>query len=191
MIHCILYLHPRHKLIEQYSNNYLNLNMAKDKFEQSLKDGVHQKINNLVGSWKGISKTWFEQGVLVDESPSIAKISSILDGRFISYDYQSSIDGKPLTGKMIIGFDIPYQKYTLSWIDSFHMGTQIMQASGEATEKGFSILGSWGNPEYGDQLFGWRTELEIINDDEIIFSAYNIMPGEEETKAIEVVYTRV
>jgi hypothetical protein len=165
--------------------------MAKGKFEQSMEDGAHQKIKSLAGNWKGTSKTWFEKDVLADESPSIAEITSILDGRFISYDYQSSLGGKTLTGKMIIGFDIPYQKFTLSWIDTFHMGTQMMQATGEATEKGFSILGSWGNPEYGDQLFGWRTALEIISDDEIIFSAYNIMPGEAETIAIESSYKRI
>ncbi len=174
--------------IQQY---YLSLSMAQHKLEQSLADGAHQKLQNLVGNWTGITKTWFEKDVLVDECLSTAEITSILDGRFISYDYQSSLEGKPLIGKMIIGFDIPYQKFTFSWIDSFHMGTQMMHATGEATEKGFSILGAYGNPEYGDQLFGWRTELEIINADEIIFSAYNIMPGEEETKAIEAVYKRI
>lgn len=165
--------------------------MAQNKFEQSLAEGAHQKLQSLVGNWSGITKTWFEKDVLVDESTSTAEITSILDGRFIVYDYKSSLEGKPLVGKMIIGFDIPYQKFTFSWIDSFHMGTQIMQATGKATAKGFSILGAYGNPEYGDQLFGWRTELEIINADEIIFSAYNIMPGEEETKAIEAVYKRI
>jgi hypothetical protein len=165
--------------------------MAQSKFEQSLADGAHQKLQNLVGNWSGITKTWFEKDVLIDESQSTAEITSILDGRFVVYDYESSLEGKPLIGKMIIGFDIPYQKFTFSWIDSFHMGTQIMHATGQATEKGFSILGAYGNPEYGDQLFGWRTELEIINEEEIIFSAYNIMPGAEETKAIEAVYQRI
>ena len=154
-------------------------------------DGAHQKLNDLVGKWTGTTKTWFEPDVLADESPSEAEISAILEGRFISYDYTSSLNGKALSGKMIIGFDIPYQQFTFSWIDSFHMGTQIMQAKGEATANGFSITGSWGNPEYGDQLFGWRTELEIINKNRIVFSAYNIMPGEEETKAIEAVYQRL
>ncbi|WP_316800901.1 DUF1579 domain-containing protein [Pedobacter frigidisoli] len=164
--------------------------MAKNKFEQSIIDGAHHRLNNLIGKWTGTTKTWFEPEVLADESPSEAEISAILDGRFISYDYTSSLNGKPLSGKMIIGFDIPYQQFTFSWIDSFHMGTQIMQAKGEATANGFTITGSWGNPEYGDQLFGWRTELEIIDENKIVFSSYNIMPGEEETKAIESVYQR-
>lgn len=165
--------------------------MAKSKFEQSLSDGAHHQLKTLVGNWEGTVKTWFEKDVLVDESSIVAKISSLLDDRFISYDYETTLQGKPLVGKMIIGFDIPYQKFTFTWIDSFHMGTQIMQAKGEATGKGFSITGAYGNPEYGDQLFGWRTELEIVNEEQIIFRAFNIMPGEEESKAIEANYQRI
>lgn len=165
--------------------------MAKSKFEQSLEEGSHKLLQGLVGEWEGNTKTWFEADILSDESPSKAVISSILGSRFISFDYQGSIEEKPFEGKMIIGFDIPYQKFSASWVDSFHMGTQIMLSSGNATENGFSILGTYGSPEYGDKLWGWRTRLEIVNANEIVFSAYNISPEGEETKATETIYKRV
>lgn len=165
--------------------------MAKSKFDQSLEDGAHKKLQNLTGNWKGTSKTWFEKDVLADDSASEAVISSIMGGRFISVDYKSSLDGKPFEGKMIIGFDIPYQRFTLSWIDGFHMGTQIMLLSGDATPNGFAVSGTYGSPEYGEQLWGWRTELEILSSDEIIFSSYNISPEGEEAKATETVYQRL
>ena len=164
--------------------------MAQQKFEQSLADGAHQKLQTLVGNWSGITKTWFEPNVLADESSSEAVISALLDSRFISLDYHGSLADKPFEGKMIIGFDLPYQRFTSSWIDSFHMGTQIMLSSGEAAPNGFSVLGSYGSPEYGDQPWGWRTALAIVTENEFVLTAYNISPDGEESKATETIYKR-
>ncbi len=164
--------------------------MATSKFEQSLIDGAHQQLQSLMGNWKGITKTWFEKDVLADQSLAEATITAILGNRFISIDYQGSLEGKAFEGKMIIGFDIPYQRFTTSWVDSFHMGTQIMLSSGEATTNGFSVFGEYGSPEYGEQLWGWRTTLEIISESEMILTAYNVSPEGDEAKATETVYRR-
>ncbi|WP_293303788.1 DUF1579 domain-containing protein [Pedobacter sp. UBA5917] len=165
--------------------------MAKSKFEQSLADGAHKQLQTLIGNWQGTTKTWFEKDVLADESPCEAQITSILGSRFISVDYQGSLEGKSFEGKMIIGFDIPYQRFTTNWVDSFHMGTQIMLSSGEAIANGFSVFGEYGSPEYGEQLWGWRTTLEIVGSDEFVLTAYNVSPEGEEAKATETVYRKI
>ncbi|EMY63020.1 DUF1579 domain-containing protein [Leptospira terpstrae] len=165
--------------------------MTTNKFEQSLENGPHNQLQKLIGLWSGKTKTWFEKDVLADESDAQASITSLLEGRFISIDYHSSLDGKPFVGKMIVGFDIPYQKFTSSWIDSFHMGSQIMLSSGISTEKGFSVTGSYGNPEYGEKLWGWRTEFQFISESEFSLTAYNISPEGEDAKATETFYKRV
>lgn len=165
--------------------------MTTNKFENSLKEGPHHQLQRLLGHWQGNTKTWFEKDVLVDESAAEVTITSLFGGRFISLDYRSSLEGKPFEGKMIIGFDIPYKRYTSSWIDSFHMGTQIMLSSGESKGNGFSVLGSYGNPEYGEDLWGWRTEIQFLNEKEFSLTAFNISPDGEETKATETFYKKV
>ncbi|TGK51379.1 DUF1579 domain-containing protein [Leptospira bouyouniensis] len=165
--------------------------MATDKLEESLQKGHHRQLQQLLGNWKGNTKTWFEKDVLADESTSQARITSVFGGRFISMDYQSSLGGKPFEGKLIIGFDIPYQKFTSSWIDSFHMGSQIMLSSGDAKGNGFALSGHYGNPEYGEALWGWRTEIQYISDKEFSITAFNISPDGEEAKATETIYQKL
>ncbi len=43
--------------------------MGKETFENSIQTGIHQKLQALVGNWQGTTRTWFEEGVLADESP--------------------------------------------------------------------------------------------------------------------------
>ena len=101
------------------------------KFESSLESGIHQKLNQLSGSWEGMTKTWFEPDQLADESPMQGTIRPLLDGRFMIHEYQGMISGKPFKGIAIIGYDLGNKEYQCAWIDSFHMSTGILFSSGK------------------------------------------------------------
>jgi hypothetical protein len=148
---------------------------VKSKFETSLAEGIHHQLALLAGNWAGTSRTWFEADVLA--------------GRFILHQYQSSLAGKPLEGLAIIGYSFPYGRYQTAWVDSFHMGTGIMFSEGAATEKGHSVLGSYGG-EGMPEPWGWRTEIEVVDQDHVIITAYNVEPGGAEAKATEINYHR-
>lgn len=163
-----------------------------DKFETSKNTGVHFQLSNLSGEWEGTTKTWFEPGEVADESPVRGSMRPILGGRFIMHEYKGSLGDKPLEGMAIYGYHLGLGKFQSAWIDSFHNGTAIMFSEGKRGEDSFTMLGGYAyvTPEL-EQQWGWRTEIERINDDEVKITAYNISPEGEEARATETLYKRI
>lgn len=164
--------------------------MSKTKFEISLESGIHQHLQAMAGAWEGSTKTWFEPDVIADESPMTGSIQPILGGRFLLYQYHGSMSGTPFEGSATIGYDVANEKFQVSWIDSFHMGTAIMLSEGESVEHGFSVLGSYGGPDI-PVPWGWRTVMQLHASDELTVTAFNISPEGKEDMATQTVYRRM
>lgn len=158
------------------------------KFAESMEKGPHANLAKFAGSWSGTTKTWFEPDVVADESPMTGTIKVILGGRFLMYEYAGSLQEKPFDGVAIFGFDIATKKFQMAWVDSFHMSTGIMFSEGEAGDR-FSAFGTYfTGPE--TPRWGWRTELELIDDDNIVIRAYNVEPDSDDQIATETRYKR-
>lgn len=150
----------------------------------------HHFLAQLAGGWTGISRLWLEPDKLTDESPVVGSIQLILDGRFALYLYQGSIEGEIQHGMFMVGYNTTTDQYEASWVDSFHNNTAIMFCTGSATDHGFSVLGSYPDPSGGPD-WGWRTDVELLDNDHLMITAYNIHPEYGEAKATEAQLTRV
>jgi hypothetical protein len=147
-------------------------------------------FEKLIGNWEGTCRTWFEPEKLADESKVTGEFTKVLEGRFVRHTYKGSMQGKPRHGEELIAFNSITQLFQVTWIDEFHMNYAIMFSQGEVTARGFSVRGDYDVGK--DQpKWGWRTEYELIDDDHLMITAFNILLTGEEAKAVETIYQRV
>lgn len=160
--------------------------MSGSKLENSLASGGHQYLLQFTGDWKGTSKTYFEPGVVADESPVEAVVRPLFDKRFVQLTYKSSLQGKAFEGWMILGLHLLDNSWQMAWVDTFHMGTGIMHASGPYTSDSFNVLGSYSTGGENPEFWGWRTVIEKTAEG-LSLKAYNIEPSGPDQLAIEMV----
>lgn len=164
--------------------------MGKQAFDQSLQaGGRHHALGRLVGRWRGTTRVWFEPDTVADEAPINGTIRSVLGGRFVQHEYETTFMGELQHGLALYGWHIDRRAYEAAWIDSAHTGTQLMYSEGAKGDARFAVLGHYGGHDDG-MPWGWRTEIALEGDDRLVITAFNITPQGEESKAVETVYTR-
>lgn len=167
--------------------------MQKSKFEESKENGKHNWLSRLAGEWEGTTKVWFEPDKLADESPTKGTIKPILDGRFIMHEYSGSMQGKPLEGIQFYGYDMTGERFQMVMLDTFHTGTLILTQNGTEGDAKFSPLGSYDYKAPDGQIttWGWRTDIELVDDDNMTIRMYNVFPDGQAALGVETVYKRV
>lgn len=118
---------------------------------------LHETLSPFLGQYTGTARTWFEPGVLAESQPIALSAEGALADRFLRLRYTSALQGKPLEGELLVGYDPHQQRYEGSWIDSFHMGRAMLLLSSETGAAAPSLLGTYFAGE--GPRWGWHIEL--------------------------------
>jgi hypothetical protein len=112
-----------------------------------------------------------------------ATTARVLDGKTVQIDYRSHVGEHRSDGRMILGNDIATNRLCLTWVDTFHTGSNVMNFA--ADESG-ALHGAYAG---GDEVWRWRIVIHV--GDELRIEHVNITPAGEEARAIEVILRQV
>ncbi|HVG24513.1 MAG TPA: DUF1579 family protein [Thermoanaerobaculia bacterium] len=136
-----------------------------------------------IGEWRGTARTWLEPGAAPAVNDFAATTTRVLEGKTTLIGYRSHVKEHRSDGMMIVGTDIGTKRLSLTWVDTFHTGGNVMPFG--ADEAGV-LRGSFAA---GEELWHWRIAI-TVSEDELRFDHTMIEPSGEETPAIEVILRR-
>lgn len=145
-----------------------------------------------VGKWKGKSQLhqeWLPEDSRIAECQSQMRVETDEAQTHALVTYLWEYQGERQEGRLLISSDSETGVVSGGWLDSWHMSCPMMVLSGQdGTDMSLlSLNGNYAVPGHPD--WGWRIEFEIVEEQNLRLRMFNISPTEEESWAVEAVYT--
>ncbi len=140
------------------------------------------------GRWHGQSTLHDPIRGAAEVTDSTVTLTPLLGGRFARLDYTWSYQGEPQEGSLLIGHRPKAGVVSAHWIDSWHMGRDVLACTGTVAADGsIAVRGSYPAPTGPD--WGWRITVRATPDT-LTITHTNIEPEGAESPAVESSYTR-
>jgi hypothetical protein len=153
----------------------------------------HQRLAESVGTWDVASKFWMAPDMPPQETKAQSIIEPILGGRYIQEQYTGTVqmpgmEPQPFTGMGIFGYDVAKEQYVGIWADT--MSTAPMMTTGQYDEstKTITLSCEFDCPMQGPSTM--KMTHTKVSPNEFIVTGYQTPQGGEETKVMELTYTR-
>jgi hypothetical protein len=150
----------------------------------------HKALEHFVGSWKAEVKCWSEPGVEPAVTQATAKAKWILNGRFLEEDFYGDMMGKPFHGRLTLGYDNLKHTFNSVWLSDVQTSMFTSEGRGEDANQTLILHGLTSCPATERTDIPTKLTLLVLGPNRHILEMYDCS-GEEETKMMEIIYTRV
>jgi len=107
----------------------------------------HAELVELVGEYTTASKLVLMEGADEIESAGMAKVSAIVDGRFIAIDERGTLLGNQFTSQKIWGYNREAGKYESTWLYSGMTAMTVLTGKSIADGKSVKLEGAYDSGE--------------------------------------------
>lgn len=150
----------------------------------------HEQLASLAGTFTADVSMWMAPGAEPQKSTGELKSEMILGGRYLQGTYTGSFMGQPFHGISLMGYDNYAGKYFNLWIDDMSTIAMVSRGTTDAEGKVLTLTGDFECP-MTKSTHATRQVMTVIDADTHKFEMFDQEPGKEETKVMEIIYTRV
>ena len=159
------------------------------KMEEAGRPGPgHKALEPLVGKWKAEVKCWHDPNGQSEVSQGTAKVSWVLNGRFLEEEFHGEMMGKPFEGCYFTGYDNTKQKFQSVWASDNQTSMFVTEGRGENGNKVITQEGTSSCAATGRTDVPMRTVLRVLSNDKHTFEMFDGSRGY--AKVMEITYTR-
>jgi hypothetical protein len=149
---------------------------------------MHTQLAKRAGEYTTVTKFSMQPGGPANESTGTAKLTVILDGRFLMEEDAGMFMGQPTKGIRIWGYDNGTKQYESSWM--YTGSTGIMRLTGNSNDGGKTIkFAATFNDESGTKQT-FDAALRFLDDDHFVVGLYAKMPDGKPGPTFDTTYTR-
>ena len=159
--------------------------MMKKMAEMTQPGEHHAFLERFVGDWTTSTSMMGMPG-----SPGTASFSWLHEGRWLMQEWSGSMMGMQTAGSAIMGYDNMKMSFVVASCST--MDTALHHAEGDLTQHRDALILYGTLDEYltGEHDKMVRTVWRFPSDDEMVMEIHDLAIGEDNTKVVEITYTR-
>lgn len=149
---------------------------------------VHKQLAKRAGEYSTVTKFAMQPGAKAVEYAGTAKLTAILDGRFLLEEDTGVFMGQPTQGTRIWGYDNGSKQYESAWM--YTGATGIMRLIGNSSDGGKTItfVATFNDQNGVKQTFD--AALRLVDDDQFVVGLYARGPDGSRGPTFDTTYTR-
>jgi hypothetical protein len=161
----------------------------KDQAPEADKPGLeHRQLARLAGEYTTVSKFRLKPDDAPMESKGTARLTSVLDGRFLLEENTGTQFGQPYKGLRLVGYNNATKQYEASWTYSLSNGMMTLTGTGKDEGKVIEWTAHFMNEKGAKQsLYVITRQLDV---DHFVVELFGKTPEGEKGPAVETTYTR-